>query len=766
MSQLSLLETQPVAPSAPPLDRLLSVVVPPLEGEFLYSFDPAVHGELLAGRIVSVQFGRRSVPAFVVSAGSEREAAAVRDMEQRAVRVKPILSEAPIPAFRPEHLEFYQWIARYYAEPLSKILDLAIPAPAPSKPEPFLRRGAAALEGRLGPAQRSILERLELAGGWLSLSDLRRAGPAAAATVRGLVERGLIEQELRAEQSPNASATPELLSLKDSLTAEQAGAVSAIASHIESPSFASFLLHGVTGSGKTEVYLELIVEALKRGRSALVVVPEIALTPQLIDRFEKRLKHRVALLHSSLSGKERWDSWKGLLSGSLRVAVGARSAIFAPMKDLGVVIIDEEHDASFKQNEGIRYHARDLALVRAKLCACPIVLGSATPSLETFHNAKTGKHSYLELTHRFFSSPPLKYEMIDLNRVKPWEMPSKGVSPQLLTGLLDTLKAGEQAFVLYNRRGFASYLQCSGCEHVVGCPHCSVTLTYHRNNNSLLCHFCGHSSPPPVVCAGCGAREPIPEPDKPEKEPLFTQRGAGTERVAEELAALIPDARIAKLDRDSAKSIEDYVEILRRVREREVDILVGTQMIAKGHDLPDVTFVGIVDCDVGLHMPDFRASERSFQLLTQVAGRAGRRDKRGKVVLQTRVPSHASLKCTASSDYLAFAAGELQLRQALEYPPFQRLLRIIIAAEDKTVAQQWARHVSEITQAACEGRGVSVLGPAPAPLEKIRSHWRYHILCKAPSASLLQSIMQRIKSALPEQKKARLLFDLDPQDML
>jgi primosomal protein N' (replication factor Y) len=765
MSQLSLIDPPADTSGAPPLERLVSVVVPPLEGEFLYSFDPAAHPSLCAGSLVTVQFGRRSVPAFVVSVASEREAAALREMQQRSVRVKNISADSSIQAFSTGHLEFFRWIAKYYAEPLSKILDLAVPAPAVSKPEPFLRLSGKELDSRLGSSQRAILDRLSSAGGWLSLSDLRTTTKAPAATVRALLEKGFVDQELRSVAPQLLEGNASLASLKDSLTEEQQKAVDAVSPHIEHPSFASFLLHGVTGSGKTEVYLELMVDALNRGLSALVVVPEIALTPQLLDRFEKRLSQKVALLHSSLSAKDRWRFWDGLRSGALRVAVGARSAIFAPMQNLGLIIIDEEHDASFKQGEGIRYHGRDLAIVRAKLSNCPIVLGSATPSLETFHNATTGKHVRLELSRRFFSSPPLKHELIDLNRLKPWEMPSKGISPQLLQGLIDTLKAGEQAFVLYNRRGFASYLQCSKCEHVVGCPHCSVTLTYHRKNNSLLCHFCGHSSPPPVVCAGCGAAEPIPA-DGAEAEPLFSQRGAGTERVAEELATLLPDARIGKLDRDSVSSIDDYIEILRRVREREVDILVGTQMIAKGHDLPDVTFVGIVDCDVGLHMPDFRAAERSFQLLTQVAGRAGRRDKRGTVVLQTRVPSHASLKSTVAADYQSFAEGELQLRRALDYPPFMRLLRIIIAAEDKAVAQQWAQHVAEVTVSACDGRGISLLGPAPAPLEKVRSHWRYHILCKAPSASLLQNVMQRVKSSLPDQKKARLIFDLDPQDML
>ncbi len=769
MSQLSLISSDTSSPSLPEGSRLISVVVSPLDGEFLYACPPSQDDPIAVGSLVTVPLGKRSATGFVVSVDSENEASSLAQMRERGVRVKQLASgAAPLQAFSSEHLGFFRWIARYYAEPLSKILDLAVPPPAPAKLESFLRlRGAAPPDAKLGRAQQAILGALSSnESEWVPLAQLRQSVHAPAATVRGLVARGLIEQESRLPAPPAFDPSAiRLESLRASMTSEQNSAVDAVVGHVREGSFASFLLHGVTGSGKTEVYLELMIEALKGGRSALVVVPEIALTPQLIERFERRLGCRVALLHSSLSPRERWQFWQGLCNGSYRVAVGARSALFAPMRDLGAIIIDEEHDSSFKQGEGIRYHARDLALVRAKLASCPIVLGSATPSLETFHNARSGRHGYLRIAKRFFSSPPLAHQLVDLNRTKPWEMPSRSISAQLLNGLAETLKAGEQSFVLYNRRGFASYLQCSSCEHVLGCPHCSVTLTFHRRDNSLLCHFCGFSTVPPLVCSGCGAREPLPVPGE-KADPLFSHRGAGTERVAEEIASLLPEARIAQLDRDSVRSIDDYVSILRRVRNREVDILVGTQMIAKGHDLPDVTFVGIVDCDVGLHMPDFRASERSFQLLTQAAGRAGRRDKPGRVVLQTRVPSHASLQQTVRADYGAFAEGELELRKALEYPPFQRLLRIIIAAEDRNAAQQWAQQVSSVTAAACAGRGIAVLGPAPAPLEKVRNLWRYHIVCKASSASLLQGVMQQIKAALADAKQARIVFDLDPQDML
>jgi primosomal protein N' (replication factor Y) len=578
--------------------------------------------------------------------------------------------------------------------------------------------------------------------------------------VRSLVEKGLIE---KIDQLPkdNESSIQELPSLWDTLTEEQQRATAAIKEHLELSTYSSFLLHGVTGSGKTEVYLELIIEALKRKRSALVIVPEIALTPQLTDRFCARLKQPVAVLHSSLKPSDRWKHWSDLLAGRVSVAIGARSALFAPMKDLGIVIVDEEHDGSFKQSEGIRYNARDLALVRAKLASCPVVLGSATPSLETFHNASIGKHTTFVLSSRFFRSRAPHFEIVDLSQIKPWHMPSKNVSPTLLKGLQKTLAAGEQAFVLYNRRGFASYLQCNDCEAVIGCPHCSVTLTYHRKNNSLLCHFCGFSAVPPVVCSACGKRDG----NDPE-HPLFSQRGAGTERVFEELQKLLPEARLAKLDRDAVQSLQDYTTILSLVRERKVDILIGTQMIAKGHDLPDVTYVGVVDCDVGLHVPDFRASERAFQLLTQVAGRAGRRDKQGHIVFQTRVPTHSSLTMTASSDYGRFAREELALRKGLGYPPFQRLLRVIAAAEDKKHAEQLCSQIAtRATQLSSEHR-VTILGPTEAPLEKVKNLWRYHLLCKSNSISVLQHIMRQLKAITAEVKNARIVFDLEPQDML
>jgi primosomal protein N' (replication factor Y) len=685
-------------------------------------------------------------------------------MRQRKINVKNIpASASTCEAFTAEHLAFFEWIAKYYAEPLSKILDLAIPTPAWGRRDPLYRRTDKPVEGTIGSAQKKIIQHLETRASWTAWSAIRQETGCSSTTIKGLLEKGLLEEtSMDSLSQPDASSADKISSLWESLTSEQQAATAVIREHITNSSYGSFLLHGVTGSGKTEVYLELIIEALKRGRSALIVVPEIALTPQLTDRFQARLNQPVAVLHSSLKQSERWQHWTSLLSGSVRVAIGARSALFAPMKDLGVVVVDEEHDGSFKQGEGTRYNARDLALVRAKLAHCPVVLGSATPSLETFHNATQGKHTKFVLSSRFYKSNAPRFEIVDLSRLKPWHMPSKSISPTLLQGLQKTLENDEQAFVLYNRRGFASYLQCTSCENVVECPHCSVTLTYHRKNNSLLCHFCGYSTVPPVVCSSCGHKEP----SEPGADPLFAQRGAGTERVFEELTTLLPKARIAKLDRDAVSTLEDYTAILQQVREHQVDILVGTQMIAKGHDLPNVTYVGVVDCDVGLHMPDFRAGERAFQLLTQVAGRAGRRDKQGHIVLQTRVPTHPSLQTTVSGKYDEFATGELTLRQTLGYPPFQRLLRVVVAAEDKALAQRYSAQLAAIAGPICDERQITLLGPAVAPLERIRNHWRYHVLFKSSSISLLQHLLRQLKAAVDAPKTVRLIFDLEPQDML
>lgn len=771
MSQsLAMLQPQfPLSPNKNIADDTLAfftAVIPPLEGEFLYGYDPNEFAGLAIGDVVEVPIGKRVTSAFITSINSDKELASKKEMDEKGVRIRAIPADSPrVRAFNQEHLAFYDWVARYYAEPLSKILDLAVPTPATGKPLLGYRLTAAQTGGTEHPPKRSraqsaVLEFLSQSGHAVEAKDIQASCGASAATIRTLVQRGLLERVPLTHVHDVHSAPDPTLIQAPILNEEQLKAVDAIRAH--HGTFSTTLLQGVTGSGKTEVYLSLILEALIKGLSALVIVPEIALTPQLTERFISRLQQPVAVLHSNLTPKERWRHWSDLVSGRVQVAIGARSAIFAPVSNLGILVVDEEHDSSFKQGEGIRYHARDLALVRAKLSSCPVILGSATPSLESYNNAKNGKYLHLRLTHKYHDAATSEFKIIDLNKVKPWEMKSKSISPDFFSGLQSALVRGGQAFILYNRRGFASYLQCSSCEHVVGCPHCSVTLTYHRNIHSLICHQCSFTMVPPSLCNSCGTRETI----DPAAESVFTHRGSGTERIHEELQLLFPTARIAVLDRDTASSVQDYIEILRRVREREVDILVGTQMIAKGHDLPGVTFVGIVDCDVGLHIPDFRAAERSFQLLTQVSGRAGRRSEQGRVILQTRVPTHPSLVLTAANDYDSFAEQELIMRRELHYPPFYKILRIISSAPEKTLA---LKHAAELARSAHVLSGpipIQILGPAPAPIEKIRTMWRYHILLRSSSIASLQHAMKQLKRVHHTKGDIRISYDLDPHDML
>jgi primosomal protein N' (replication factor Y) len=743
-----------------------TTAIPPLDGEFIYEYSLSTHAHLAVGDVIEVPLGRRTTYAFITSLNSEKEAKTLKEMEDRGISIRMIPQQAHSDrAFNQEHLAFYEWIARYYAEPLSKILDLAVPTPTVTKPQSGYRLtnktdSDSEEKMSLGPVQSRVIEYLRNACTPIQASALKAACGASVATLRTLVQRNVIEQVPIITGDAAFTPPDPAVVAAPSLNEEQQSALAAIKNLGEG--FSATLLQGVTGSGKTELYLTLILEALTKGRSALVVVPEIALTPQLTERFVSRLQLPVAVLHSSLKPKERWGHWSDLVSGRVRVAIGARSAIFAPLHNLGVIVVDEEHDSSFKQGEGIRYHARDLALVRAKLSSCPVILGSATPSLESYNNARSGKYLHVHLRQKYHDAAHSLFEIVDVNKIKPWEMKSKSISPTFFRGLHDALTRGGQAFVLYNKRGFASYLQCSSCEHVLGCPHCSVTLTYHRNTHSLICHQCSFTMVPPSICLGCGAVENL----DPGADPLFVHRGSGTERVHEELGQLFPTARIAILDRDTASSVQDYVEILRKVREREVDILVGTQMIAKGHDLPGVTFVGIVDSDVGLHIPDFRAAERSFQLLTQVAGRAGRRSERGHVILQTRVPSHPSLVLTASAKYDEFAQQELAIREQLHYPPFHKLLRVVVSAPDRTVALQKAAELATSATSLSAQRAMQILGPAPAPIEKIRTLWRYHILLRSASIASLQHAMKQLKRIFQSKDDTRISYDLDPHDML
>ncbi|NLF25464.1 MAG: primosomal protein N', partial [Deltaproteobacteria bacterium] len=706
------------------MDPLAEIVIPPLPGTYTYRLEAESSADIEVGYSVEVPFGRRRAIGYVV-------ARTTLTPERRklldGIDLKTVtFSEKCFAAFLPSQLPFFSWIADYYCQPLSIVIDTAVPSAASVQYERFVTLLEKDHQKNFGPVQAKLIKRLKLHKGSISYQELSKTSHGAAQALRRLHDSGLIDiHALPKKETPKNTPIPDWAKRKVALNTAQQEAYQRIKDAVMENRFETLLLHGVTGSGKTEVYIEAVQLAQRQGRGALIIVPEIALTPQLIDRFAARLGVPLAVLHSALSKRDRWLAWQTLLDGRCQIAIGARSGIFAPISNVGVIIVDEEHDSSYKQSDSLRYHARDLAVVRGKLSNCPVVLGSATPSLESFYNALRKKYHYLTLPLRHSSASQVKIKIVDLNQQKPWEMKSRNLSHELHEALEETLKSNEQAFILYNRRGFASYLQCDTCQKVLECPNCTVTLTFHKKENLLRCHYCDYQTVPFKHCPHCDdASHALPAPKENEGAALpgkLIHRGAGTEKVYEELYKLFPTARIDRLDSDVAANTAKLNAILEKVRNKETDILVGTQMIAKGHDLPGVTLVGVVDCDVGLHLPDFRAAERVFQLLTQASGRAGRSSAPGQVILQTRVPLHPSLLKTVEKDFPGFAKQELANRNLLHYPPFTRILRIIAGATDATTGLEVLRdlraRIADLI--ATHKLPIAILGPAQAPIQKL-----------------------------------------------
>lgn len=736
-------------------DRLFATVaVPPLENPLTY-LAPA---DVTVGSLVKVPLGKRSRVGWVVSVNEHQQdsfGGAIKWIEEDLVGV---------PVFSADGLRLFRWCADYYGAPLSQVIETAVPAfvsPRITKHIFLNREKQFSISGSLAPEVVSFLNSLD---GEATLHQIKShfPGRSISQTLNNLEKKGVIRFDTRQEvPSGSPQPAPEWAKKKVSLNQAQHDAVVRVVEAISNRSFSPFLLHGVTGSGKTEVYIEAILHTLAAGKSSLIIVPEIALTPQLVDRFRARINCEIATLHSGLSDRERWKHWMMLSSGATRVALGARSAVFAPMRELGLIIVDEEHDASFKQNEGLRYNARDLSVVLAYFNSCPVVLGSATPSLETLWNVQRKKYRHLSLPQRHSSHGISPVTVIDMNQLTPLEKASPTISLTLLSAIQDCISRGEQAFILYNRRGFSSYLQCQSCGQPVSCPHCSITLTHHKSRSSLLCHLCGFRMVQPDSCQKCRSLVP------PKLSPL-RECGSGTERVFEELTSLLPDARIARMDRDTVDSEASHRATLDSVRSGEIDILVGTQMIAKGHDLPEVTLVGVIDGDIGLHLPDFRAAERAFQLLTQVAGRAGRGEKKGSVIIQTRQPKHPSITFTAQRNFFGFASLELQNRKELLYPPFSSLLRIVVSSEDKEAASTTIGYIAQRIRDSIKGAHLNIrtLGPSPTPFERVRGKWRFHCLFKGENRADINQVLGMIRGIQLRKKGTRLTWDIDPTDML
>ena len=610
----------------------------------------------------------------------------------------------------------------------------------------FLRRPPP--EIKLKKSERELLAFLELHPGRHNLAAIAKRLNKASQSARALARRELITLQVE-------PVRPRFLyeGSIPILNAHQDAAFSKIVEALRASDFQAFLLQGVTGSGKTEVYLRSIDAALQMGKNALLLVPEIALTPAMAGQFFHRFGNQVAILHSAFGDAERADQWRRIRGGQARVVVGTRSGVFAPIPNLGLVIVDEEHDGSYKQQETPRYHGRDVAIVRAKNAGAVIVLGSATPSIETRFNADANKYGLLRLPERIAHRPMPQVAILDM-RTEFLETKRQGTfSRKLIEEMEGRLAQGEQTILLLNRRGFSSFMICRACGERLQCTNCSVVLTHHKRDRRMLCHYCGYAEKVPEQCPKCGSD-------------YIQFLGVGAERVEEELHKFLPTARIARLDRDTASGKGAFENILQSFREHSIDILVGTQMIAKGHDIPNVTLVGVVLADIGLSMPDFRSAERTFQLLTQAAGRAGRGVVPGRVIVQTLNPDHYAIRFAAEQDYEGFYKKEIEFRKWLRYPPFAAFANLLVRDEKQEQALRMATELGYLLNP--QPPGIRVMGPAEAPVPRIKEEFRYQILLKAAKRSAMRAVVRKVQdfAAKAKWRPTALVIDVDPISLM
>ena len=682
----------------------------------------------------------------------------------KLARIGRVLDDAPL--FPPTMIPFFEWLAGYYRHPLGQVMAAAAPVgrrPKSIRPRPVKSARAIpvpeAAPPELPPVQAKLFTYLT-GKDWVPLAVLRQLNPGADRTIKALEGKGLVETARLEPLDPGPVEAAEPEESPYDPTPDQAAVLTAVEPAVTAGKFASFLIHGVTGSGKTEVYLRAGRAALEAGRTAIILVPEIALTPALMARFRSRFGDRAALLHSALADSARLREWRRLLEGTARIAVGPRSALFAPVRNLGLIVVDEEHEPSYKQEDRLRYHARDAALVRCQMEQAVCLLGSATPSLVSYHHQAKGKYTGLSMPRRVNARPMPRVDLIDLTEHQ--EAAGKAVvfSRPLIEAMEQNLAAGGQTLLFLNRRGYATYPVCAKCGRPILCPNCSVSFTYHQAYDAFVCHYCGQALDGESSCPKCGH----------DKTKRF---GLGTERVEAEVRELFPQARTARLDSDTAGNGRAMEAALAALEAGETDIMVGTQMLAKGHDFPGISLVGVVLADSSLFMADFRAAERTFQLLTQVAGRAGRGDAPGRVLVQTLSPDHFALTSAANHDFKAFYEQELAGREMLFYPPYSRLILLRLSGADPAKVDRAARDLAALCREEV-GRGPKnikavVLGPAPAAVAKVRNRYRWRILLKVRTAALGQALLDRILPRTedrPALAGIRLDVDVDPMNML
>jgi primosomal protein N' (replication factor Y) len=743
--------------------------------EFDYLIPADCMERVEVGTRVKVPFGPRLVMGVVTALVEHSPHTNLRPISS-VVGVSGMLT--------PRVLELARWMAGYYCCPVETALKSVLPEAVRKEDAKWKERLYAQVLPVVGEMPKLTQRQMEV---WnvleewreLPLQELLKLAETTVETVRRLEDKGLVRIAPRVdERDPYAKEeilpTQAMVMNPEQQRAYEAirGAMDAMARVPESVEARTvegvggvppLLLHGVTGSGKTEVYLQAIASALERGWGSIVLVPEISLTPQTVERFKARFTTGpnatlVAVLHSHLSSGERHDEWHKIRQGRARIVIGARSAVFAPVERLGLIVVDEEHEHSYKQEEAPRYHARDLAVVRGARERAVVVLGSATPSVESYYNAKKGKYALLEMPSRATDQKLPVVRVVDLRvESRKGEKGTPGVfSEPLKEGIRQRLEKGEQTILFLNRRGYSSSLQCPKCGYVAGCPNCSVSLTFHRAKHLLLCHICGHSEAAPVRC---------PKPECGDGGIRYA--GLGTERVEETLVRLFPKARIARMDRDTLQKKEDYRRILTEFRTGRIDILVGTQMIAKGLHFPNVTLVGVLYADLSLHVPDFRAGERTFQLLTQVSGRAGRGDVEGEVFVQSFTPFHPAIQFARRHDYAGFYEAEVEFREQLKYPPFSRIALLTLKGRNEDKVKFSADHIrKELEAKVGSWPGMVIAGPAPAPLVRAESFFRYQIMIRYRAMTRLSQVLSAMEASLNLPEDVHLVMDVDPVNLM
>ena len=740
--------------------HIIEIAIPLyLDRAFHYLVPETLREQAITGRRALVPFGNRKLTGYILGNAAESEIANLKEIIE-------VLDNESL--WTPEELDFFRWTASYYQHPLGEVVRTALPAGINIQTRKGSSSGREEMTGGktarrekfylpvtdIAPIRQPSAKALEILAvikenGNISAGELRKRFGACTPQLKRLVELGLCraeEREVYRDPFKNSTVSRDE---PRRLHSHQKAALDAIADSINRQQFTPFLLYGVTGSGKTEVYLQAISHALDSGKNALVLVPEIALTPQLTGRFQARFGGGIAILHSALSDGERYDEWRRIRRGLARIVIGARSAIFAPLDKIGIIIVDEEHESSFKQSDGLRYNARDLALVRGQMEHAAVVLGSATPLVTSMHAASQGRLTLLELPERVEGRPMPTVELVAMKGSK------ETISAPLSKCLAETYEERRQAIVFLNRRGFATFLVCTDCGKPLICPNCSVTLTYHRQRGQSLCHYCDYAVPAPGTCPSCNG-------------PTLNELGAGTEKLEHDLKELLPSARILRMDSDTTSGKGSHERLLSRMNDGSADILVGTQMIAKGHDFPEVTLVGVVNAEASLGMPDFRAAERTFQLLSQVIGRAGRGENPGRVVVQAYDTGHYAISSAAGHDAAGFYQQELEFRREAGYPPFSFLAAFAISGlSEQTVSDQADSTARTLSRLKTELKvRVEILGPAPSPIYRLRNRFRRQILLKGANRNDLHRLLAswRQQAAIPS--TVRISVDIDPVDMM